>query len=186
MKFYFIIDIFFLIITIYLIIYSYKKEIHTRLLDYVQIFIILSTSARFSNKIGLFLQKLYIIKPDTHTTTIIIGFLFNLLILFSLRKLISKFGKKYIENKRVKKSVKLILIIPEVIILITFSLYIFMQLTPSKKYIYPYINKSYSYPYIKSFYVKFLNDDFLRVILDSDSDAQNYENVYKSLKKIIN
>lgn len=186
MKFYFLIDIAFLIATIYLIIYSYKREIHTKLLDYVQIFIILSTSARFSNKMGILLQKLYIIKPDTHTTAIVIGFLFNLLILFSLRKLISKVTKKYIEDKRVKKSIKLFLIVPEVIILVTFSLYILIQLTPSKKYIYPYVNKSYSYPYIKSFYVKFLNDDFLRVILDSNSDAQNYENVYKSLKKIIN
>ncbi len=186
MKFYFITDVLFLIATIYLIIYSYKKEIHTRLLDYVQIFIILSTSARFANKAGIFLQKSYIIKPDTHTTAIVIGFLFNLLILFFLRKLISGITRKYIENKKVKKSIKLILIIPEVIILITFSIYIFMQLTPGKKYIYPIVNKSYSYPYIKSFYVKFLNDDFLRVMLDSDSDARNYEKVYDSLKKIIN
>jgi hypothetical protein len=171
---------------IYLIIYSYKKEIHTKLLDYVQIFIILSSSARFSNNMGIFLKNLYVIKPDTHITMITIGFLFNLLILFSLRKLIIKMSKKHIENPKIKKSVKLILIIPEVIILVTFSIYIFIQLTPSKKYIYPIVKKSYSYPFIKSFYIKFLNDDFLRVMLDSDSDAQNYEKVYKSFKKIIN
>jgi len=185
MNFYFFIDILFFFIMINIIIYSYKKEFHVKLLDYVQIFIIFSLSARFSNKTGFLLKKLNIITPDTHTTSIVLGFLINLLILFLFRKLFSKISKKYIDKTKTQKGIKLSLIVVEVIVLLTFSVYMFMQITPSKKFIYPVLNKSYSYPYIKSFYIKFLNDDFLRVILDSDSDAENYEKVYKSFKKII-
>ena len=185
MSFYFIIDIVLLILIIYFIVYSYKKEIHVKLLDYVRVFIILSFSARFAETTGLFLQKLSIAMADTYTTLVVMGFLLNLIILVSINKLYSKISKKYVDKTRFQKGVKLTVIIIEVFILTTFSLYISMQFTPTKKYIYPTFKKSYTYPYIKKFYIKFLNDDFLKVILDPHSDAQNYEGVYKSFKKII-
>ena len=185
MSFYFLIDIFLVAMMVYLIIYSYKKEIHLKFLDYVRVFIIFSVSARFANATGLTLNKFSITMADTYTTLIVLGFFINLSLLLIINAIHNKFSKKYIEKTKVQKSIKLSVIIIEVFVLATFSLYFFMQFTPTKKFIYPTLNKSYSYPYIKQFYVKFLNDDFLKVILDPHSDAQNYEGVYKSFKKII-
>jgi hypothetical protein len=185
LKFYFLIDILLFFIIVNIIIYSYKKEIHVKLLDYVKVFIILSLSARFAKLTALYLQKLTIVDGDTKTTVIVIGFLINLLFFTLINKLYSKISKKHIDKTKLQKGIKLTVIIIEVFVLTTFSLYIFIQFTPSKKYIYPTLNKSYTYPYIKKFYIKFLNDAFLNVILDPNSDAENYEKVYKSFKKII-
>jgi hypothetical protein len=57
-----------------------------------------------------------------------------------------------------------------------------MQLTISKTYLYPYLNKSYSYKYIKVFYKNFLNDDFLHMVLEADTSINHKEIIFKSFK----
>ena len=42
--------------------------------------------------------------------------------------------------------------------------------------------KSYSYVYIKSFYKKFLNDDFVDMILNADTGTNHKEIIFRSLK----
>ncbi len=70
----------------------------------------------------------------------------------------------------------------EVLTIVTFSLYIVMQLYITKAYLYKSLKKSYSYPKIEKFYHSFLNDDFVNMILNSDTGTNHKEIIFKSFK----
>jgi len=65
---------------------------------------------------------------------------------------------------------------------ITFSIYIVMQLYISKVYLYKTMKKSYSYSKIEKFYNNFLNDDFISILLNSDTGTNHKEIIYKNFK----
>jgi hypothetical protein len=128
------------------------------------------------------LERLNIISSDTYTTLILIGFSVNIIILYYGESSILKFLNRYINNSSVKTFFAKIITTLEVIIITTFTLYILMQLSISKSYLYPTLKKSYSYPYIRSFYMKFLNDDFLNMVLKADTGTNYKEVIFKSFK----
>jgi hypothetical protein len=57
-----------------------------------------------------------------------------------------------------------------------------MQFYPAKKYIYPTIKKSYTYPKIEHFYSRFLNADFMIMVLNQDTSTNHKELLFKSFK----
>ena len=155
---------------------------YIKLFDYFIVFIIISISAKFASFTGVSLQKINILLADTYTTLILIGFGINLVIFTYIFKIFLQYSNKYINNKKLKIFFAKLITLIEMIILTTFSLYILMQLSISKTYLYSTMKKSYSYPYIKSFYMKFLNDDLVNIVLNNDTKTNHKEVIFKSLK----
>ena len=106
----------------------------------------------------------------------------NIVVLYFGEKFIFEFLNRYINSAAIKTFFAKLITTLEVIVIITFALYILMQLSLSKSYLYPTLKKSYSYPYIKSFYMKFLTDDFLNMILKADTGTNYKEVIFKSFK----
>ncbi|MEA3513379.1 MAG: hypothetical protein U9R37_07230 [Campylobacterota bacterium] len=146
---------------------------------------IITISAKLSSSTGLLLQKFYITKADTYTTLTLISFVINFLILFYTWKYIFIVLNKYINSAKIKILFAKVFTFLEVLIITTFSIYIIMQLYISKVYLYKTIKKSYSYPKIEKFYKNFLGDDFVNMILNSDTGTNHKEVIFKSFKNSI-
>jgi len=181
-NFYLLIDIILIVIISFATYHNYKKKTYIKVFEYFKVFALLSISARFAMTTGVFLSKWHIIKADTYTILILIGFSLNVLIIYFSWSFIYSFSAKFINNAKLKMVFAKIITVVEVVIIVTFTLFMFMQLDISKKYIYPSVKKSYSYKHIKSFYIKFLNDDMLKMILNSDTTINHKEIILKSLK----
>lgn len=153
-----------------------------KIFEYFKIFFVITISAKLSSSTGVLLQKLYITKADTYTTLILISFILNFLILYYGWGYILAFTKQYINNEKLKTLFAKIFTGIEVVIIVTFSLYILMQIYLAKVYLYPTLSKTYTYPKIEKFYKKFLNDDFVRMILSSDTGTNYKEVIFKSFK----
>lgn len=182
MNLYIIIDILLVTIISFVTYYSYKRGSYKQILEYFKIFIIVTLSTTFAKKSGLLLKKSYLITPDSNSILMLIGFLLNLVIFYYLFKYYLVLSNKFISNKKAKEYLSKMITFIQVSIISTFALFIMMQITPAKKYIYPHMNKSYSYPYIKRFYLRFLNDDFISTLFSSDTGTNHKELIFKSFK----
>ncbi len=161
---------------------SYEKRIYIKIFEYFKIFLVITFSAKLSSYTAILLQKLYITKADTYTTLILISFVVNLFILYFGWRYIFKFLNNYISSSKIKILFAKFFTFIEVLIIITFSIYIFMQLYISKAYLYKTFHKTYSYPKIEKFYNSFLNDDFINMVLNSDTGTNHKEVIFKSFK----
>ena len=181
-NFYNILDLI-LIISIGIFTYiSYEKRIYIKIFEYFKLFLVITFSAKLSSYTAIVLQKLYITKADTYTTLILISFVVNLFILYFGWKYIFKFFNHYISSSKFKILAAKFFTFIEVLIIITFSIYISMQLYISKEYLYKTFHKTYSYPKIEKFYNSFLNDDFINMVLNSDTGTNHKEVIFKSFK----
>ena len=181
-NFYIIIDFVLIGFIIFATDYSYKKKVYLKLFEYFKLFVIITVSAKNAHFTAVWLQKLHITSADTYTTLILMGFGLNFICVFFLVKYALIYSDKSIKNNIFKNTIARIVTFLEVIIVVTFSLYIFMQLSLSKIYLNKTLKKSYSYPYIQKFYIKFLNDDFVDMVLNSDTGINKKEIIFKSLK----
>lgn len=179
---YLLIDIPLLLFIAYATYYSYKNKIYIRIFEYFKLFILITLSAKFASNTGWYLESHHILSVDTYATLILIGFCINLVLFYYLAMFLIEFSDRFIDSAKVKSYFTKFLTFFEVVVIITFSLYIIMQLYPSKKYIYPTMKKTYTYPYIQKFYMKFLNDDFINMVLNSDSGTNYKEVIFKSFK----
>jgi len=179
---YLVVDILFALFIIFGCYYSYQKKIYLQIFEYFKIFFIITISAKLSSYTGVLLQKFSITKADTYTTLILIAFMINLLVIYFSWKYIFQFTKKYINNEKLKVLFAKIITASEVLIIITFSFYILMQIYLAKVYIYPTLHKTYTYPKIEKFYKSFLNDDFVNMVLSSDTGTNHKEVIFKSFK----
>ena len=161
---------------------SYEKKIYIKIFEYFKIFLAITISAKLSSFTAITLQKLYITKADTYTTLILISFVVNLVILYFGWKYIFAFSNKFMQNGKLRTLLAKLFTFLEVLIMVTFSLYIIMQLYISKVYISKTLHKSYSYSKIETFYNSFLNDDFINMILHSDTGTNRKEVLFKSFK----
>lgn len=182
MSFYYLIDFVFFVFLSFAIYYSYQKKIYIKIFKYFQIFLLITISAKFASFTGVYLQKIYLIKADTYTTLILIGFCLNIVLLLYFGKYLLKITDIFINNQQIKTLLAKIFTVIEIVVLSTFALYIVMQLYISKVYIYPIIKKSYSYNKIETFYKKFLSDEFVNMILNSDTGTNHKEIIFKSFK----
>jgi len=182
MNYYLGLDVLFLLLIIFAYYYSYQRKIYLKIFEYFKIFLAITLSAKLSSTTAILLQKLYITKADTYTTLILIAFVVNLLILYFSWKYIFQFTKKYINNEKLKVLLTKLFTGIEVLIIITFSFYILMQIYIVKLYLYPTFKKSYSYPKIEKFYKSFLNDNFVNMVLGSDTGTNHKEVIFKSFK----
>ncbi len=167
---------------IYATIYSYKNGTYNKIFDYFKIFLLVTVSAKLSLYTGILLQDLYITKADTYTTLLLIGFGINLFVLYNSYRYIFKILNSCINSQKLKNFFAMVISFLEVVILTTFAIYITMQLYVSKKYLYKHINKTYSYKKIEKFYHGFLNDQFVRMLMGSDTGTNSKEVIFKSLK----
>lgn len=179
---YIIFDIAFVLLIVYSTYYSYQKKIYIKIFEYFKLFILITLSAKFASSTGWFLQANHILKTDTYATLILIGFCINIVLFYYLAMFLIEFSDRFIDSAKIKQYFAKTLTFFEVVVIATFSLYIIMQLYPSKKYLYPTLNKTYTYPYVKKFYIKFLNDDFIHMVLSSDSGTNYKEVIFKSFK----
>ena len=184
-SFYYIIDMLLIVLISYSTYISYKNKSYIKIFNYFKIFLLITLSAKLASYTGVALQKLYITKFDTYTTLILVGFSINLILLVYVGKFLFKLSNQYINSVQLKKVLAQITTFVEVFILITFALYIIMQLYISKIYLYPSIKQSFSYPKIEKFYKSFLSDDFVNMILNSDTGTNHKEIIFKSLKNSI-
>jgi hypothetical protein len=185
-TFYNILDILFLLIILIFSYISYQHKIYIKIFEYFRVFIIFTTSAKLSSYTALYLQKFYITKADTYTTLILIAFGINLAIAFYSWKYLFKILNYFINSDRLRKLFAKFFTLLEVFILATFIFYSSMQLYVSKKYIAKIVYRTYTYPKIKKFYNSFLNDDFVNMVLSSDTGTNHKEIIFKSLKNAIN
>jgi len=181
-SYYNLIDLVLIIVVILLTKFSYEKRIYIKIFEYFKIFIAITLSAKLVGYTAIALQKLYITKADTYTTLILIAFVVNISILYFGWKYIFSVSNKYLQNIKIKILLAKIFTFLEVFIIITFSIYIVMQLYIAKVYLFKSMKKSYSYPKINLFYNSFLNDDFVNMVLKSDTGTNHKEVIFKSFK----
>ncbi len=181
-NYYIILDFLLFAFIIYATDFSYKKRVYLKLFEYFKLFIIITISAKQAHFTAVWLQKLYITTADTYTTLILMGFGLNFILAFYIVKYTLIYSDKKIKNNIFKNTIARIVTFVEVVLVISFSYYIFMQLTLSKRYLDSTFQKTYSYPYIQKFYIKFLNDDFVDMVLNSDTGLNKKEIIFKSLK----
>jgi len=184
-NYYYIIDIIFVLIIINTIKIAYQKKIYIKIFDYLKLFIIITLSAKLANFTGTFLQQYHITKVDTYSTLIFISFMINFVAFTYMSKSFISITNKYINSVKTRDIMAKIFTTIEVILLFTFGLYLIMQLHLSKKYIEPHLQKTISYKYIKGFYKSFLNDEFVNMILHSDTGTNYQEVIFKSFKNSI-
>ena len=182
---YLLFDISLFLFVSYFIYYSYKKKIYVSIFEYFKIFLLITISGKLASASGIKLAKLGILQADTYTTLVLIGFIINITLLYLTQNYILKFLNTIIKSIHIKEYFAKLITVIQVTVAITFCLYIFMQLKVSKKYIYPTLSKTYSYPYIKKFYTRFLNDDFVNMVLNSDTGTNHKEILFKSLKNCL-
>lgn len=181
-SYYNIIDLVFILAIVGLIYYSYKNKSYIKIFEYFKIFIAITFSAKLASFSAVWLQKFYITKADTYTTLILIAFVVNLLIIIYGYKYFLKLTSNYINNEKIKQLFAKTFTVIEVIVLFTFALYIVMQLYVAKAYIYPSLEKTFLYPKIEKFYTKFLNYDFVLMVMGSDTGTNHKELLFKSFK----
>jgi len=161
---------------------SYEHKIYIKIFEYFKIFMAITLSAKLASYTAILLQKFYITKADTYTTLILISFVVNLVILYYSWKYIFAFSNKFMQNVKLRTLLAKLFTFLEVFVMITFTLYITMQLYISKVYLSKTLHKSYAYPKIEKFYKSFLNDDFVNMILNSDTGTNRKEVLFKSFK----
>lgn len=183
LNYYYLFDILLIVFIVSLSYYAYKERLYEKLFDYFKIFVLITISAKLASYTGVYLQKFHITKADTYSVLLLISFVLNLLITFYGYKYFLLLIKRLIDSEKFKLLIAKMITVIEVTVIITFLLFIIMQLHPSKKYLYSTFSKSYSYPYIEKFYTKFLNDDFTLMILNSNSAIDHKEVLFNSFKK---
>ena len=181
-NFYNTIDLVLLLTIVLLTRISYERKIYIKIFEYFKIFMAITLSAKLSGYTAILLQKFFITKADTYTTLILISFTVNIFILYFGWRYIFAFSNKFIQNTKVRTMLAKTFTFLEVFTIITFSIYIIMQLYISKAYLYKSMKKSYSYPKIEKFYNSFLNDDFVNMVLNSDTGTNHKEIIFKSFK----
>ncbi len=183
MSLYYVFDLLLILLTIFLSYYSYQKRLYVKLFDYFKLFILITLSAKLASTTGVYLQKLSITKADSYAVLLLIAFTINFSFFYFGYNYFFKFINRYIDSKKLRENIAKVVTVIEVVIVITFLLYAFMQLHITKVYLYPIIKQSFSYSYIQSFYMHFLNDDFTHMILNSDSGVNHKEVLFNSFKK---
>ncbi|MGB5868240.1 MAG: hypothetical protein WBG69_10250 [Arcobacteraceae bacterium] len=181
-NFYNSIDLVLVIIIVLLTKISYERKTYIKIFEYFKIFMAITLSAKLSSYTAILLQKFLITKADTYTTLILISFVVNIVILYYSWRYIFAFTNKFMQNVKIRTLLAKTFTLLEVITIVTFSLYIVMQLYITKAYLYKALKKSYSYPKIEKFYHSFLNDDFVNMILNSDTGTNHKEIIFKSFK----
>jgi len=181
-NYYYLIDIVFVILIAYGIYYSYIHKSYVKIFEYFKIFIAITLSAKMASFTAIYLQKLYITKADTYTTLLLISFVVNLLIIIYGYKSFFKLTNGLINSEKIKIILAKFFTVIEVVVLSTFALYIMMQIYISKVYLYPTMKQTYLYPKIEKFYSKFLNYDFVLLVMGSDTGTNHKELLFKSLK----
>jgi len=176
------IDLLFIIGLIGIIYYSYKNRSYIKIFEYFKIFLAITISTKLASFTATWLQKLHITNADTYTTLLLIAFTLNLFIIIYSYKFIFKLTSNYINNKKIKIILAKFFTVVEVVVLTTFLLYIFMQLYLAKVYIYPTFKKTFFYPKIEKFYTSFLNDEFVSMVMGSDTGTNHKEVMFKSFK----
>lgn len=181
-SFYNIFDLILVVLICYFSFYAYKSKTYLKIFHYFKIFLLITISAKLALYTGIILQDIYIIKADTYTTLLLIGFGINIIILLHTYKYIYNFLNKIINSNKIKKFAAIVISCLEVTILSTFALYLTMQLYISKQYLSNHLDKTYSYKIVEKFYHKFLNDNFVNMVMGSDTGTNTKEVIFKSFK----
>lgn len=181
-NYYYIFDLLLLVAILFFTQKSYKNKTYLKIFTYFKIFVAITLSAKLAPLMALILQKLYITKADTYTTLILISFVVNLTILYFFGKYILQFLNRKITNINIRKYTAICITFIEVLIMVTFSLYILMQIYITKTYLSKSFHKTATYPKIKKFYNSFLNDEFVNMVLSSDTGTNRTEVIFKSFK----
>jgi len=182
MNYYYIFDIVLLLSIFFGSYYSYRNKTYLKIFKYFKLFVLITASAKLAPFMGTTLQKFSITQADTYTTLILISFSINLLLFYYFYQTLFKLSNTIIQSNKIKDISARVVSFLEVIIIITFGLYIFMQISLSKQYLYPTLKKTYSYPKIKKFYNNFLSDEFVKMVMSSDTGTNHKEVIFKSLK----
>lgn len=161
---------------------SYKNKIYLKIFEYFKIFVAITLSAKLAPYTAIALQKFYITKADTYTTLTLIAFAVNLFFFYYTGRSILKFLNKNVSNINFRKYTAILVTIVEVVIISTFSLYITMQLYLAKVYLHKPLSKTYVYPKVHKFYKSFLNDEFVKMVMSSDTGTNKDEVIFKSFK----
>lgn len=179
---YLLIDLLLIVLISVGVYYNYQKGTYVKVFEYFKIFALISISAKLAPFTAHQLSKYHIVLADTYTILILIAFSLNALIIILSWNFLYELSSRFLNNQQIKIVMAKIITVIEVVLIVTFSLFILMQFNVTKKYLYPSVKKSYSYPYIKSFYVKFLNDDMMKMVLNSDTSINSKEVILKSFK----
>jgi len=164
---------------------SFKKRVYLKIYEYVKILLLMTLSASFAVKTGLFLQKNSIISGDTYSVIVLFGFGVNIALIILIYNLLKKI-KLLVSNQTLKEFTAISVNFIQILFIVTFSLYIAMQIYIPKKYFSSYLEQTYSYPAIKLFYMRFINDEFVDMIIYQESKTTPKEIIINSLKNGLN
>jgi hypothetical protein len=181
-----LIDLLFIAAIALLSYFAYEKKMYQKTFEYVKILILFTLSASFAAKTGVFLEKNNILNADTYSVIVLIGFGINLGVFLLFYLLLEKLYQAFITDLRVRGFVIKTVTVLQVAFIVTFTLYILMQLYIPKKYFEPTLQKTYTYTYVKKFYLSFINDDFVKMLLHANSKTPPHELIINSIKNTIN
>jgi len=182
MGFYIVFDIAFVLLLLYLSIMSYQKRTYLAIYEYVKIFLLITLAASFAPKAAIWLSRWGVLQADTYSVAVLIAFGINIASIWGLYLLLQTVYENALHNLWLKTVVAKSVSLLQTVLVVTFACYILMQLGPAKNHIYPHASKTYSYPMIRGFYMSFINDDFVRLILQGDSKTNAKEVILRSFK----
>jgi hypothetical protein len=182
LNFYYFIDAIFIANIIFLSYLAYKNRFYIQLFEYFKIFILITLGAKLASPMAILLQRIHVLNADSYAVAMFIAFAINVAILFSSYKFVLQFANRFINSQKIKEIFAKTITVLEITLLFSFCLFILMQVNFIKKYAHEPFSKTVTYPYIKSFYLKFLNDDFIYAILNSDTKTNHKEVMFKSFK----
>jgi hypothetical protein len=94
-----------------------------------------------------------------------------------------KYSKLFINQDKIKDILAKTISFLEMIIIVSISIFMIMQLYISKMYLSKIMNKTYTYPKIQRFYKNFLNTKLANSILYSNTGTSYKEVIIESLSK---
>ncbi len=182
MNLYIIFDIAFAVLLLYLSVISYQKRTYLAIYEYVKIFLLITLAASFAPKAAIWLSRWDVLKADTYSVAVLIAFGINIALIWGLYLLLRSVYENAMHSPGLKTLVAKSVSFLQTVLIVTFACYILMQLGPAKNHIYSHAAKTYSYPLIRGFYMSFINDDFVRLILNGDSKTNAKEVILRSFK----
>ena len=164
---------------------AFERRYYIKFFEYFKLFIILYLASKLAPYSGTMLQKMMILKADTYITLILIAFGINFLILYNFWKYFIKVFNNYFSSANIRTLFAKVLSFLEVLIILSFGLYLMMQIYFIKINLQPTMKQTYVYPAVAKFYHKFLNNDIVKILEGSTTGTNSKEVLFKSFTNAI-
>jgi len=176
-------DILFLGVIFYAGWYGYTRGLMGVVYEVVKLMIIFALATRYGLSLGIGMQTLGIIAPESFGVLLLIGFLLGIALAWSgfylLEEVFSRLPPKF---QSLKQYGNVLITTLTMTLLFALGVFLVMQLKPMRLYVQPVLMKSISYPVIRRASLKLLSPKFVRgVVMEGGSKMSGPETIVKML-----